>query len=1436
MLLSFVAFAFLLGVTRADTAADIKDLTGAPTRVVWIQDAGDTACVYSEKPTLRLMVYDTEDGQGERQLLPDIGWYAKPVITADGTRVAFNDIADHTVKIVNWDGTGLRTIVTDVGTFQDLDIWTDQKTGFDWIYSEVMEKREGQTVPVIRRYRVDDPKINELIWDKTKVSLFRLSGDGRVAAGGGDGGNTPQGRLVLPNVFFQAYAGGCWPSMAPDNSHLMWVFTGNHRSVHMCFPVSRSGNANVVEVRLDGAPGLVLKNNEEMYHPRWTNNVHFLTVTSPYSDRHFLGGPNISNEVAAKVEVYIGKFKDDFMGVERYVQVTHNDRGDYWPAVWIKPSKTDLQAMAAPTTELPEGKPETTLDQKGLEFTWDTGAVGNQIIDPKTGAIRQCTGQLRHNARYARNFVMDMTDGSFVPDDTATPLLTDCKASNEFALETLITPTGTPSEDEAVVMAFADDMTGGNFVLAQQGEWLTLRLKTDGGPDKAIRICPLTFNQPNHIIVSYAPGHLACYVNGKRAIMPNLLAGGLSNWTPRHLIFGDAWQGGHNWAGLMEDINLFSRAIPEAEARQRFLHQQASRTKRTVAARAVVEAKLLARCAAADPQGIAPYRRCLSVQQYEVDKVVEGKLDDKIISVAQWSVLDGKVVPTYDKQAVVGQTYRLTLEKWEDHPEQESERSFSGDFQDNGVLYYDVLDPQPPPPTVPVPQTCEWIGPDGNPNTGGAWEATTPAVPWKGGKAPGVADTAVLGAVTQGQREITTINPVMIQELDMTSGHAGAINRLKLGDSLTLEGNDKPLNLGAGPGSELDLNGQDLLFDNLSLAHVIFNGKVRLAGNGAITAVTVLNKGFGYTEAPTVQFNGGGGQGATGEAIMGVASLNLTSLGTSYTSPPTVTLSEPDVAGGRQAIADKAQIDKKSGAISGLQLLDPGTGYLRAPKVTFSGGGGSGADAETTLALSDIIITNGGSGYATPPDITLANGGGQEAQAQAALQKTTLHYTGAAGGAFLSNAGTVDQDGGALFFDWAALQNNTAKRGFLNSGTWTMQHGSQIQFISSSGRPPWQGSDNTNTGTLRLLDGSGLGVKQFVNSGQLKLGAGTVLGSVEYGVEDGLLNNNGTIKVLGSTRDEPAIFGCVNPVANGKRTLENGTADGKNKADLVIGSGTDTATFVITGGHVDLDNFAGSSLEINSGGALALLTNDNGSGHRFNNREAKLTNASDMLWSGLLRVQGNHAGFTGIDNTGHLTISGSQVALERLISSSGPGAFYQAKLTSSHVLNRPGGVVEGTGTLTYTNKTDSPEAGYFLVSNLGTLAPGETSRTPGSFGALNLVNVLVRFGTAPMGERTPPLTGVGTLRIAIGGTPDSPDHYDSLHLTGSNGSGLLDLPKGAGSVLNIVPAKGVTPHGTYRIVTATGVTGTFETMQYGGAPTVPYTVNYLPDGIEVVFP
>ena len=1358
----FAAFLLCPLTGRADTAADIRSFTGAPTRVVWIQDAGDKANVYSEHPSIRLMGYDTEDGKGERAILPDIGWYAKPLLTADGKRVVYADLTDHTVDVVNFDGTGKRQILKndeaykyDEHAYVDDSVWTDPKNGVTWVYALVMEQRDGKPAPVIRRYQLDHPEVSELIWDKTPVFMFMVSGDGRVASGGIlDGGNSSQGLFTLPNGSYLVRHNGCWPSMSPDGSHRMWVFSGSHNGVGIYEPTNRSG-ATTSHLVLFAAPGLVTQGGDEMYHPRWTNNIHFLAMDAPFPHKawNFKSDEKIPIDVAANVEIYIGKFKDDFTGIERWIQVTHNKLGDYWPNVWIKPSQADLAALAS-APEVPEEKAPATLDTKGEAYVWQTGADGNQIINPVTGAIHPCSGQFRGDAHLARYYVMDLTDGAYVPDDaTAGPLLAACKASNQFALETDITPTGVPSADEKVIMAFAGDAANGNFVLAQQGDALVLRLKTDGAGNSTqpVRICSLAQNQPNHIIVSYAGGKLACYVNGKRAIMPNPLRGWLTNWTAQPLIFGDAWKGGQNWAGLMEDIGLFSREISATEARQRFLKQRERTKARKPVETVIVDAKLIGRCSAADPKGIAPYRRCFSQQLYEIVKVISGTCADPKIVVAQWSVLDAKVVPSYEKLAV-GQTYRLAVEKMDDHPEQESERSISGDFNANDYqLYYEVRNP----------------------------DATQAA--------PKAVQMSEAGNVT-----VTNPGP----------------------DDLTSK------------------------------------GTVQMAGHGVVTGATVIDGGFDYTHAPSVQFSGGGGQGAAGEAVMGVGSLEITGVGGGYTSEPAVTISEPDVAGGRQATAT-AKIDKAGGTISGLTITDPGTGYLKAPQITFAGGGGTGAEAQSTLSLSGIVFTNGGSGYTAPPKITLEGGDGQQAAAQAALQLKAFRYTDPAGNAVFTNAGTLEQNGAALVFDWAAGKP-TGKCIFNNTGTWTLKNASLVKFKASGGSISWIGDANSNAGMMSILDHSSLGFSKLQNSGTLELGAGVVLGQSEYaGMDNSLANTGkGVIRIIGGTRDEPVTFGYAGPDGTGKRIIENGAARGGSQAQLTIGTGKDGSTLAIIGGFVDVTNFAGSSITINPGALLALLTNDSGDSQPAGNsisREAKLINTGDLLLAGQLRLQSNHGAFVGIENSGALAVGGDQAAVERVPNSSGPGSFYEASRFSAQILNHPGGLIHGAGILTYTNSTGEKEGRLLRLFNSGTIAPGAGN---GEFGSLILKNICVRFGGFNI-PRPPPGTSAyaptqkpiatvlpqpGILQIGIGGAPNAPGHYNTLVLSGMGDCGELELIKDDSNTLNIVTSAGFAPHGTYRIVTAASVVGTFDVLQYNGAAQVPYTVNYLPGGIEVVFP
>jgi len=64
----------------------------------------------------------------------------------------------------------------------------------------------------------------------------------------------------------------------------------------------------------------------------------------------------------------------------------------------------------------------------------------------------------------------------------------------------------------------------------------------------------------------------------------------------------------------------------------------------------------------------------------------------------------------------------------------------------------------------------------------------------------------------------------------------------------------------------------------------------------------------------------------------------------------------------------------ESGSVTAINVGYPGEGYLVAPAVTLTGGGGSGATAKSILEDGKIIsitVTNGGSGYTSAPTVTL---------------------------------------------------------------------------------------------------------------------------------------------------------------------------------------------------------------------------------------------------------------------------------------------------------------------------------------------------------------------------------------------------------------------------------------------------------------------------------
>lgn len=121
--------------------------------------------------------------------------------------------------------------------------------------------------------------------------------------------------------------------------------------------------------------------------------------------------------------------------------------------------------------------------------------------------------------------------------------------------------------------------------------------------------------------------------------------------------------------------------------------------------------------------------------------------------------------------------------------------------------------------------------------------------------------------------------------------------------------------------------------------------------------------------------------------IGSVGFIGIVSGGSTYTSAPTVTISAPDQTNGVQA---NAVSTITANAVTSVSLINAGSGYTNAANVTvtFSGGGGTGANAIAQLisfktGTLSLVVENGGSAYTNTANIsiTITGGGGTGASA-----------------------------------------------------------------------------------------------------------------------------------------------------------------------------------------------------------------------------------------------------------------------------------------------------------------------------------------------------------------------------------------------------------------------------------------------------------------------
>ena len=111
-------------------------------------------------------------------------------------------------------------------------------------------------------------------------------------------------------------------------------------------------------------------------------------------------------------------------------------------------------------------------------------------------------------------------------------------------------------------------------------------------------------------------------------------------------------------------------------------------------------------------------------------------------------------------------------------------------------------------------------------------------------------------------------------------------------------------------------------------------------GTKSLKEIRILNPGSGYdaNNPPLIILNGGGGAGAAvtfGIVNSGISTVIVSNRGKGYATIPTVTFTGGVGAGGTSAIAESTITD--DGKVQSVQFVNTGSNYTEAPTVSFSG-------------------------------------------------------------------------------------------------------------------------------------------------------------------------------------------------------------------------------------------------------------------------------------------------------------------------------------------------------------------------------------------------------------------------------------------------------------------------------------------------------------------
>lgn len=298
-----------------------------------------------------------------------------------------------------------------------------------------------------------------------------------------------------------------------------------------------------------------------------------------------------------------------------------------------------------------------------------------------------------------------------------------------------------------------------------------------------------------------------------------------------------------------------------------------------------------------------------------------------------------------------------------------------------------------------------------------------------------------------------------------------------------------------------------------------------------IDSINIIDAGAGYTSAPTVVIEDSTGSGAEFTAVISGSPVTSITVdpkqkGTGYNYP--IVNFENSTGSTPQVIAhvETGVIDEITlfGSVREVEIVSSGSGYLYAPSITFTGGGGKNSVAKTKIYGDKVIstyVTNPGDGYTGTPTVTFGDlwEQGKEVFTNEQYSYSTNLYTVVQAGVF----GAVKP----VFTD-----NNT----YMSSDPWQADTSVLAEIPSDGVLPP-----RPNTLYVEGLNGAPDRLYQVMNDGMTGGSTPTHTGT------DSVLNGEVYLKYLGV----PASFKRAGSVATGRVIMRYGAGYSVNPRAII---------------------------------------------------------------------------------------------------------------------------------------------------------------------------------------------------------------------------------------------------------------------------------------------